>query len=167
MRNYGPVSKMNLLSSDEFRDVVNKGHTWVEISELLGYKHTISSNLKTTFLKRCNELQVFPTFISKRVKTMDETKGRLFKKRKNWWSAAAGIRKAARQVYIESGKPLCCAVCGYSHYFEVAHIKPVSAFSDDTPVSEINNPDNLIGLCPNHHWEFDNGLLKLTINKQL
>jgi predicted restriction endonuclease len=26
-------------------------------------------------------------------------------------------------------------------------------------VDEINSLTNLVGLCPNHHWEFDNNLL--------
>ena len=30
-----------------------------------------------------------------------------------------------------------------------------------TTIEEINNINNLIGLCPNHHWEYDNGLLEL------
>jgi hypothetical protein len=25
----------------------------------------------------------------------------------------------------------------------------------------VNSLDNLVGLCPNHHWEFDHGLLQL------
>ena len=38
----------------------------------------------------------------------------------------------------------------------MAHIKAVSDFNDDTLISEINDIDNLIALCPNHHWEYDN-----------
>jgi predicted restriction endonuclease len=25
----------------------------------------------------------------------------------------------------------------------------------------VNSLDNLVGLCPNHHWEFDHGLPQL------
>ena len=32
-------------------------------------------------------------------------------------------------------------------------------FPDETKVLEINSIENLIALCPTHHWEFDNGLL--------
>jgi predicted restriction endonuclease len=45
---------------------------------------------------------------------------------------------------------------------EVAHIKAVSNFSEDSLISEINDISNLIGLCPNHHWEYDNGLLDIS-----
>jgi len=37
----------------------------------------------------------------------------------------------------------------------------MSEFSDDTLIKDINNTDNLVGLCPNHHWELDNGYLRL------
>lgn len=48
-----------------------------------------------------------------------------------------------------------CERCGYSKHVEVCHIKPISSFSDDTLLSEINRVENLIVLCPNCHWEFD------------
>ena len=32
----------------------------------------------------------------------------------------------------------------------------------DQLISEINNIDNLIALCPNHHWEFDHSQLNIS-----
>ena len=32
----------------------------------------------------------------------------------------------------------------------------MSSFNSDALISEINSIDNLIALCPTHHWEFDN-----------
>lgn len=64
-------------------------------------------------------------------------------------------------MYKSSGKPYCCAICGYSTHIEIAHIKAVSDFEDSATIAEINSIDNLIALCPNHHWEYDNGILKL------
>ena len=46
-------------------------------------------------------------------------------------------------------------------YIEVAHIKAVADFSDGSTLAEINSINNLIALCPNHHWEYDNGYLKI------
>lgn len=46
-----------------------------------------------------------------------------------------------------------------TQHVEVAHLKAVSDFKDESLMSEINHPDNLIGLCLNHHWEYDNGYL--------
>ena len=71
------------------------------------------------------------------------------------------IRKGAEKVFSESGKPLVCAVCGYDHHVEIAHIRSVSDFPGDALISDINSEDNLIALCPNHHWEYDHGILKL------
>ncbi|NDG25698.1 MAG: HNH endonuclease [Proteobacteria bacterium] len=47
-------------------------------------------------------------------------------------------------------------LCIYDKHFEVAHIKPISEFSKDTLITIVNDPSNLIPLCPNCHWEFDN-----------
>ena len=58
-------------------------------------------------------------------------------------------------------KKLPCRNCGYSKHVELCHIKPINSFPEDTLLSIINSPDNVIQLCPNHHWEFDNGLLKI------
>ena len=54
-----------------------------------------------------------------------------------------------------------CAICGYDKHIEVAHKKSVSSFPLDTPISIVNHPDNLFPLCPNCHWEFDHGLIKI------
>lgn len=54
-----------------------------------------------------------------------------------------------------------CQVCGYSTHVELAHIKPITAFSRDTPIGIVNSPSNLLVLCRNHHWEFDHGVLTL------
>ena len=45
-----------------------------------------------------------------------------------------------------------CSICGYDKHVEVAHIKAINEFSDDTPLSIINNRDNLLLLCRNDHW---------------
>ena len=50
-----------------------------------------------------------------------------------------------------------CQVCDYKTITEVAHIKPVSKFSNSSKISEVNGIDNLSILCPNHHKEFDKG----------
>ena len=39
---------------------------------------------------------------------------------------------------------------------EVCHIKPIRQFSEDTLLSVINDKTNLLLLCPNCHWEYDN-----------
>jgi HNH endonuclease len=51
--------------------------------------------------------------------------------------------------------------CNYSRKVELAHIKPISTFDKETPLHVVNDPANLIYLCPNHHHELDDGVLKL------
>lgn len=72
------------------------------------------------------------------------------------------IRTLSRRAYINSGKGMECAVCGYSLHVDVCHVKDVKSFPDSATVAEINDIDNLIALCKNHHWEFDNGYLDET-----
>lgn len=57
--------------------------------------------------------------------------------------------------------PRKCTICGYAAHVESAHKIPVASFPPSALVSEINHIDNVVWLCPNHHWEFDHGLLTL------
>ena len=52
--------------------------------------------------------------------------------------------------------PQICMKCGYDKHVEVCHIKPIRQFSEDTLLSVINDKTNLLLLCPNCHWEYDN-----------
>lgn len=58
-------------------------------------------------------------------------------------------------------KSLPCQKCSYHKHVELAHIKAVRLFTKNDLLSDINSSDNLLALCPNCHWEFDNGHLKL------
>lgn len=59
-------------------------------------------------------------------------------------------------------KNLPCQVCNYSIHTELAHIKPISKFENHYKLGEVNCPNNLFCLCRNHHWELDNGYLKIS-----
>jgi len=75
------------------------------------------------------------------------------------------IRSHARIVARKNGLLKNCAICGYSNWVETCHVKPIQGFPDSASVLDINAPPNLIGLCPNHHWEFDHGLISEEIIK--
>jgi len=75
-------------------------------------------------------------------------------------SAFSLVRGRARQVAKNLKIDKECKLCGYNRHVEIAHINPISSFSESVLLSEINSPDNLVGLCPNCHWEFDNGLVE-------
>ena len=80
---------------------------------------------------------------------------------KDYFIGRSTIQSHARRLYAKSEKPKHCIICGYSKHFQTSHIKSVSSFQDTALVSEINSLDNLVALCPLHHWEFDHGLLTL------
>lgn len=50
-----------------------------------------------------------------------------------------------------------CNHCGYDLHVELAHIKAISTFPSSATLEEVNHPNNIIPLCPNCHWLFDNG----------
>jgi 5-methylcytosine-specific restriction endonuclease McrA len=77
------------------------------------------------------------------------------------YQAHAWIRKLARRAYANSDNPQHCLVCGYSKHFEVCHIRPIQDFPEETTMAIVNSLENLVALCPNCHWEFDQGLLTL------
>ena len=70
-------------------------------------------------------------------------------------SAFSLVRSRARTFAKSLGWNSCCK-CGYDKHVEIAHIKPISDFSLDTRISEVNDVSNILPLCPNCHWEFDN-----------
>ena len=47
----------------------------------------------------------------------------------------------------------------YDTLTSVTNNQPIHCFPDHTTVTGTNAATNLIALCPNHHWEFDNGLV--------
>ena len=71
------------------------------------------------------------------------------------------IRKKARKLMVNSGIEQLCKSCGYDKHVEACHIKSISSFDLNTTIGEINDLSNLVFLCPNCHWEFDKGTLKL------
>ena len=109
-----------------------------------------------TLSKRMKELslnyQKNPKIFSK---ISNVTKKELFSSKKYWIESRSVISKNARMIYKNSNKEKYCIICQYKKTFEIAHIQSVSSFEDNVTISEINNIDNLIALCPNHHWEYD------------
>ena len=153
------VSILNKVRDEQFIEIINTSTGWDEIINKLGYKVN-GSNTRENILKRCEQLRISPNTLRVSV-ISSKTKSDLFAYRKSWQSARSSIQKGARKIYFYNNQHPKCAICGYTKHVEVAHIKAVSEFSNETPISIINSITNLIGLCPNHHWEYDNGMLKL------
>lgn len=72
----------------------------------------------------------------------------------NAWSK---VRGQARSIIKKLNITQCQHEhCDYDKHVQVCHRRAISDFPLDTPLSVVNAIDNLIVLCPNHHWEFDN-----------
>lgn len=73
------------------------------------------------------------------------------------------IRSKARAKLIKLGVEKKCKFCTTDEFIdilEVAHIKGIREFSEDTKIEEVNNISNLMYICPSHHRMFDKKLIK-------
>ncbi len=69
------------------------------------------------------------------------------------------VRKHARKIMDADPRKKQCEMCGFDAVIEVCHIKGIAEFTLDTTLGEINSPQNLMYLCPNHHAMMDKGIL--------
>jgi len=74
-------------------------------------------------------------------------------------SIHAHVRGLCR-VWLKHLTKKPCKNCGYNKHVELCHIKSLASFTDDSLLKNVNSEENVIPLCRNCHWEFDNGLLK-------
>lgn len=158
-------SLIDNFTDEQLIDIYNSSNSIVDFKTKLGYRRssTFSNKIK-------NRLANIGIDLNDKVLTkynnsdyiLNMTKETLFNSR-SWQGARGMIQKKARLIYNNSNKPKECAICGYSKHFEVAHIKAVSLFDSDSLISEINDISNLIALCPNHHWEYDNDNLDISL----
>ena len=149
-------ARIDAMTDDYLIDAFSQSNSILEFANKIGYSKSALRNKHV--MQRLNNLGLFLKDINARNKFDGLTKKEILDSCKNWQSARSIIAKLARKNYQSSDKPKCCVICGYSNY-EVAHIKAVSDFADDTLVENINSIENLAALCPNHHYEYDNGIL--------
>jgi len=77
------------------------------------------------------------------------------------YQRSSRIRDLARNVARKAGILSSCAKCGYDKHVETCHIHPISEFPLSSTIGEVNSLLNLVGLCPNCHWELDAGFFKV------
>jgi hypothetical protein len=75
--------------------------------------------------------------------------------KKHHKSSAFALVRARARATDKAKNAKCCELCGWDKHFEVCHVKPISDFSENAMLSEINKDCNIIILCPNCHWLFD------------
>ena len=71
-----------------------------------------------------------------------------------------GIRNHAHKIAKYYNLKKECPYCDYKNHFQLCHIKDIKDFPKDTKLNIVNDPKNLVYLCPNHHWDLDHNLLK-------
>lgn len=77
------------------------------------------------------------------------------------YQVSARVRQIARLAMMRSGRERACAACGYDLHVEVSHITPISSFSDDAHISDVNSLDNMEYLCPTV-----TGSLRISVNAE-
>ena len=152
---------LDKISDEDFIKIINSSITWKEILENLGYSNTSNESAKNKIRNRAEQLNISLNIRKGAIKKdwNQVTKGELFNYCKNWQSARTQIRKIAYKSFEKSNRPYECAICGYNKHIEIAHVKAVADFDDNATITEINDSKNLVGLCPTHHWEFDNNAM--------
>ena len=153
-------SRIDLVTDEEFIIAYKQNSDYTNMARSLGYGKNINNGVRQKIKERLIKLNL--ALYKEKKEIVSLTKGELFNNRINYQSARSDIRRHAQKTFESSSKEKHCKICGYDKHYEVAHIKAVSEFSDNTLISEINDLDNLVALCPNHHWEYDNGLLNLS-----
>ena len=74
------------------------------------------------------------------------------------------IRKHAKKVLYESGVERVCCYCKnheFDEILEVHHLKNILSFSPETTIKIINDTNNLVWICPNHHAMLEKGFINL------
>ena len=56
------------------------------------------------------------------------------------------IRDLARKKFLSETSKLSCHICGYDKHVDVCHIKPISSFSANDTLEQINATANLINI---------------------
>lgn len=95
------------------------------------------------------------------LKILKKTLGEVKKTSSEHQNKFVSVRTSARLVYKRAKLPQSCYICGYDKHIRICHRKAISDYDDSVLIGEINHIDNLVALCPNHHWEFDNKLLNI------
>lgn len=113
---------------------------------------------KRQICDRCSRLRLYVPSRDES-ETLQELMGRLGVETMSDQRLRSVIVTHARRTYRRNDKKFVCEICGYDKHANVCHIQPWTKFPKTASLGEINNIDNLIALCPNHHWEFDHNLL--------
>lgn len=110
--------------------------------------------------KNCPNCKKIKVNIKHKNTTVEQLKNKYVVKNNSSYWYSSEIRQLNRRWNKEL-LLLPCQKCGYKIHVELCHIKPINEFHKKSTLEEINKKENNLVLCPNHHYEFDKGILKL------
>ena len=155
--------KINQFNDETFIKLISESKSFNELGKKIGYSCS-NSRFNEYVKERCKKLNIKIKFrqpykMTEKNSTnpiKEMTKGELLLNRSSYQSYRSAIRKDADKTFKKEDGNCACCICGYNKHVQIAHIKPVSSFKETDLIGEINNIKNLVPLCPNHHWEYDN-----------
>jgi len=106
--------------------------------------------------KVCHECKIKNLLLRQELRTLEDICSRGNARVK--WAHLRGLAKRKMEIY---NVPKKCKICSFDLIVHCCHIKPISSFSMESLVGEVNSLSNLVYLCPNHHAMFDKDLIKL------
>jgi len=134
---------------------IKHGYTYCKthkLNILHNYCLTCNTNIKPNNKHDANHETIY---IPIEDKTIAEVENLSNRRTNRFQAIRAHSRKTAKKAMLLNS----CAICGYSKHVVACHIKEISSYNKHTLIGEVNKLSNLIGLCKNHHWEMDHGLL--------
>lgn len=110
---------------------------------------------KTTTARYCRTCAHEEKFLNYGKKTLKESlvESLSYAAKHKYEKIRQHAKRISKKLNWNCGK---CEKCGYDKHVEVCHKKAISDFSLNTLIQDINAKNNLIFLCPNCHWEYDN-----------
>jgi hypothetical protein len=96
-------SKLDLISDNDFIEIIKTKDNWKDILVSLGYNKHGSKFIRDKIRKRCSNLGINLNLKQNQLDTvpiLSVTKGDLFKKRSNWQNARSNIQNSARKIFF-------------------------------------------------------------------
>jgi len=146
------------ITNNKLKKIGNTGHGKIRICEVCNTNYKTSLNYP--YRKRCPDCKK-PSQYDIKASAMNKTLGKIRAQPHLKKAHRSSLHAVVRQYCRSWNKKIRikCQVCNYLLHVELCHIKDIALFPDSATLGEVNHPNNILVLCRNHHWEFDNGYL--------
>jgi hypothetical protein len=136
---------------------------------VLGTNGTAKEDIKSKVCPQCGGPKVGKADICKECHVKNthvafKTLGYYIEDEQYLTSKCQAIRSDARRVIESSTREKMCVLCknhDFDSILEVHHVKGILEFTKESFIYQINDEDNLIWVCPNHHAMIEKKLIKI------